>query len=247
MRKNRTVIILDRSGSMSSCHTGTVKGFNEQVQEAKKVKADLDVDIGLVQFNGEVEFTIWGKKPDEISELTNADYRPNGSTALRDAVGFSIDRLVDEAKNYPEDSSYLVIIISDGEENASKHVEAKMLAERIQELQNTKKWTFTYMGANFDLAKIAAEMNIPMGNIMKFTADESHVRASNAVRSRSTEGYYAALGNNMHGGAVSSFYAPSGKMLDLTQPVDAASGLPLLEVTKTDEKSKKSDTPSKKA
>lgn len=252
MLKNRTVIILDRSGSMETCRNGTVKGFNEQVQEAKKVKADLDVDVGLVQFNGQVEFTLWGRKPEQIDELRIEDYRPNGSTALYDAVGFSVDRLLDEAKNYPADTSYLVIIISDGEENSSKTVSKAKLAERIQELQNTKNWTFTYAGANFDLTKIHEDLFIPTANIMKFAADEVGVLVSNKARMRSTEGYYSNAARGMAGAMAMNFYSPTDQITDLTQqapdPVDEKAAKDALDsLTDAAKKGKKSDTGAKKA
>jgi ADP-heptose:LPS heptosyltransferase len=71
-------------------------------------------------------------------------------------------------------NAYLVIVISDGEENASKHWSASRLKERIDELQATNRWTFVYMGCNQDVLVVEKEYNLSPQNVYKgWTGDDT--------------------------------------------------------------------------
>lgn len=160
-------IVLDRSGSMASCRAETINGFNEQVQKITgKTKTDGTADttlITLVLFNHEVEFVHFVSPVDSLREITAEQYVPNGSTAMLDAVGLTLTRFEREVED-DEQTRYLVIIITDGEENDSKEFTYERIAEMIQKRQQTGRWTFSYMGANQDLSDLSKRLNIPKSN-----------------------------------------------------------------------------------
>ena len=160
-------IILDKSGSMGSCREQTISGFNEQIQQIQDTGKDSKVSF--VAFNHEVDTVFWNEDPDRLVPITSSDYQPSGSTAMYDAVGYTINRLKDEVG---KDDTVLLIIMSDGWENASKKFNQSTLAEMIQERQSTDKWTITYMGANQDLSKISEDLKIKKGNMSSYTSTQ---------------------------------------------------------------------------
>ncbi len=187
--KTYIAIVLDASGSMASCLNATISGFNEQVQEIKS-KASLggETFVSLWTFNSSLFEHFVNKDPNFIHEITDKDYCPSGGTALRDAVGSAICRLATEDD---KDSAFLVMIMSDGEENSSKEFSVKALADLITEKKNTGRWTFTYMGSNQDLTKVAKEMNLDYGNMINYTSTKEGT-ARGMIRSRKAIGTYMA-------------------------------------------------------
>lgn len=185
--KTYIAIVLDASGSMASCLESTISGFNEQVQEIKsKASSGGETKVSLWTFNSSIFEHFVNKDPNFIQEITNKDYCPSGGTALRDAVGSAICRL---AVDDDPDSAFLVMILSDGEENSSKEFSSKSLADLITEKKNTGRWTFTYMGSNQDLTKVAKEMNLDYGNVINYTPTKEGTTRGMA-RSKQAVGMY---------------------------------------------------------
>lgn len=167
-KKLRTIValILDQSGSMCTTVAQAVQGYNEQVQQMKINSKDQEILCCLVTFNGQIYEHQWLVNANELSEAAPEDYITNGSTAMRDAIGYTLDKLIKTTDINDENNAYLVFVVSDGDENASQHYSAGALRERIQTLQDTKRWTFSYMGCDEKyLKKVAAETAIPVANM----------------------------------------------------------------------------------
>ena len=69
----------------------------------------------------------------------------------------------------------VVVIVTDGYENASKSYTHSQVASLIQELELTGKWTFSYIGATLDAVEIAQSLNIKKNNSMHFDVSESSI------------------------------------------------------------------------
>ncbi len=173
-KKTYVVMVLDKSGSMCRGLTQTIDGFNEQIQTIRETEtADNITEVSLITFNHEVTQDIVNKPTQSIQELTETTYRPNGMTALYDGVGTAIEMILDQDDIEDENTSVLMVILSDGVENSSKNFSGEDIAEKIQTLKDTERWTFTYMGANVDLSVISKTLNIDAGNIMSFDASKA--------------------------------------------------------------------------
>lgn len=104
---------------------------------------------------------------DLVSKLDTIDsnsYCPNASTPLFDAMGFSLTKLKNELKS-KDNFNVLVTILTDGEENASKEYSGTAIKKLIDELSEGN-WTFTYIGTDHDVEKMAANLSIV--NTMSF-------------------------------------------------------------------------------
>ncbi len=164
--------VLDESGSMSTGQSAVVSGMNEQIQTLKSKFKDsqAEVVVSFVKFADNIISLYEGKGIDELKEFESHAYKPNGSTALYDATGYTLDMMERMDGINEEGNSALLIIVTDGEENASRHFNSKQIAERIQTLNNTKRWTITYLGPNnVDLSKVNQSMKTSMGNM--YSAD----------------------------------------------------------------------------
>lgn len=166
VRRTYIAIILDKSGSMESIRESTIKGYNEQVQQIKMNSKDLETYVSLITFNGNVYEHLWNKPADELTLTDDSGYVTIGSTAMLDAVGYTINKLCETTDVADKFNAYLIIVISDGEENASAHYNVDNLRELIQSRQDAKNWTFTYIGCDKSyLNKLATHMNIGVGNV----------------------------------------------------------------------------------
>ena len=189
------LIILDESGSMDSIKNATISGFNELVQTIKGIEKQFPEQqhfITFVTFNGLGIKTHLDKAAvKSLSPIDVKSYQPNAMTPLYDAIGLSVLKLkVDLAGQ--ENTSVLVTILTDGEENASKEFNGQQIKKIIDE-QKEAGWTFTYIGANQDVERVAATISIT--NTMKFNANDADVQAMFAKEKSSRFSYSQKIRN----------------------------------------------------
>lgn len=160
--KVHNLVILDESGSMESIKPSIINGFNELVQSIKGIQIQFpeqEHDISIISFNG------FGNKVlhfmDDVSKLNTIDssnYKPDSLTPLFDAMGFGFTKLKKELESQT-DYNVLVTILTDGEENASKEYTGTAIKNMIEELSKDN-WTFTYIGTDHDVEKMATNLSI---------------------------------------------------------------------------------------
>lgn len=175
-RKNAYItFVVDESGSMGGVREVTVSGINEQIQQVKrdfggKNSEKVNAIVSLIRFNDKVKPVFMYSGIDTLKEITLDEYKPDGGTAMYDAVGYAINQLKMREDIDDETTSSLIIVVSDGQENSSREITAQSLADMISKLNETKRWTVTYLGANQDLSKVSKATNIYYGNTMSFNA-----------------------------------------------------------------------------
>lgn len=172
-RKAFIAFVVDESGSMGAGREATMRGMNEQIQMVRNKFKDapgVEPIVTVVKFNETVNPLFINRTLNELTEFTNDTYNPNGGTAMFDAVGFVLNQLESAAGIGDEDSSVLVVVVSDGEENSSKEHTSQMIADRIKSFNETKRWTVTYLGANQDLTIVQAKTNVLRGNTKSFSS-----------------------------------------------------------------------------
>ena len=163
--KPYVAVVLDKSGSMASTKEQTIQGYNEQVQQIKKNAKDQEVFVSLVTFSGDVFEHFWNEPADKLQEANAEDYVPDGTTSMRDAIGYTVQKLSKTAEK-DSNNAFLVIVISDGATNDDKHVSREALRELIEGRQKQGNWTFTYMGCGRDVVeRVARETSIPIANM----------------------------------------------------------------------------------
>lgn len=165
-------VVLDRSGSMSAMKGAMEEAFNSFIEEQKKsVTTDQDVKLTFVQFDDKIDVLYENMLLDNIKPLMIA---PRGWTALYDAIGFTVDKLGKQFANLPESErpeKVLIIVITDGEENASKMWTQNKIFEVITEQRDKYKWEFLFLGANIDSVSVASKIGFNATNAYNFSAD----------------------------------------------------------------------------
>ena len=169
------LIILDKSGSMSSIARAAISGFNETVggirTAQEKFKDTQEHFVSLMVFCDCEKRLVYDKVPvDKIPELTSKDYRPCCCTPLYDAMGISLLALRNDIKD-KNDATAVVTIITDGLENASKEYRLKDVKALVEDLTNNEGWTFAYIGTNQDVDKVSEDLSIR--NSMAFADNEA--------------------------------------------------------------------------
>lgn len=174
MNNNLTdiTIVIDRSGSMQTIKNDTIGGFNTFLKDQQETPGQAT--FSLHQFDDLFETVIDARPIAEVKPLDSKTYVPRGSTALLDAVGRSInstgERLAKmEEKDRP--GKVVFVIITDGEENASKEFTLSKVKSMIKLQQETYKWQFVFLGANIDAVSVGAGLGVPISNAMKFAAN----------------------------------------------------------------------------
>jgi hypothetical protein len=157
---------------MNSCIEQTVDGINQQIRRIKEVAekfSEQELITSLTLFNDHIT-PVWDQiRWEGLQELTFSDYRPDGSTALLDAIGLTVNEMqqITEPELLSNEASCVVVIITDGYENSSKKYSHEQISTIIKELELTGKWTFSYIGATLDAIDIAESFNIKNCNAMR--------------------------------------------------------------------------------
>jgi hypothetical protein len=68
--------------------------------------------------------------------------------------------------------SIVLVIITDGHENSSRLYSYHDIANLIKQLDETGKWTFSFLGADFDAIHTSQMLNIRRENVMNFSKSE---------------------------------------------------------------------------
>lgn len=156
--------IVDRSGSMQSLTQSTIDGYNEFVDKLRKEKG---VRLTTVLFDHEQLIPVDDKPIKDVAKLDRETYYPRGSTALIDAVCSTLN---ERKKDVKSTDKALVLIITDGYENASKEYTSDDMRDLIHGLEKKKNWTFTYLGANQDSWDTAKKWGFKAGNVANYNA-----------------------------------------------------------------------------
>ena len=169
------LIILDKSGSMSSIANAAISGFNETVGSIRAAKERFkdtqEHYVSLMIFCNCEKTMLYDMVPvDKVKELTSREYRPCCCTPLYDAMGISINALFNAIKD-KEDATAMVTVITDGLENASKEYSGSAIKALVERMKNEEGWNFAYIGTNQDVAATSASLSID--NHMAFQDDEA--------------------------------------------------------------------------
>lgn len=168
-------VILDRSGSMDNAWDETVKGVENYVEENKKFG---EATFSLYAFDNVVEV------PHNFVNLKDVknpvgNIKPRGYTALWDAVCKFIDETGEKLASMKEadrPDQVIVLILTDGQENASKEYDLAKAQKKIKEQREKYNWDFVFLGADFSVDNYAAQTGTQKSfarNISKHDMDAS--------------------------------------------------------------------------
>lgn len=163
--ESHVVVLLDRSGSMNSCRSSTVTGFNEYINGLKADTANK-FRITLAEFDSigaglsdKLDFHVVREYQDldQVAELTLDEFVPRGGTPLYDAVG----RAVTFAETVEKSGNPTILVIfTDGGENSSRKYSQEEIKTILDAKQDNHGWVVTYMGANQDAWAVGQSIGV---------------------------------------------------------------------------------------
>jgi hypothetical protein len=173
MNENYTHItmILDRTGSMESIRHDTIGGFNAFLQGQKA--APGTATLTLVQFDSQDPYeVVHNFVPIALAaELTPETYVPRASTPLFDALGrgiLDLERNLTRLAPEQRPCRVVFVVITDGEENASREFTCAQVQKMIHEKQAADGWDFVFLSADLSAIAEAVALGVAAGATLAF-------------------------------------------------------------------------------
>ena len=187
---NHILFVVDRSGSMDHLSDSVIKVFDNQVAFLAKRSQETgqETRVTVFLFGSTVECVIYDKDVLRMPSLADL-YRIEGMTALIDATIQSLDDMDMTPQKYG-DHAFLGYVITDGQENESKHTPVK-LKQRLAALANN--WTMAILVPDESGRQSAIKFGFPEGNIDVWDARSAKgVEAMGARLAKLTDHYMTA-------------------------------------------------------
>lgn len=167
-------VVLDKSGSMGSCVTDTIGGFNTYKNELKKDKKSKYL-FSLTLFDTSYENRHVTVSLDAVPDLTLSTYVPGGMTALYDAIGKSVAAVESSGTKYDK---VLTVIMTDGQENSSREYRLQMVKDLITRKEK-EGWTFVFLGADLSAFEVGDRMGVQTSNSVAYNTTNMGATFSN--------------------------------------------------------------------
>lgn len=161
------LFIIDRSGSMQTIKEDMEGGINGVLEEQKKLPGEVTVDVAY--FDNQLDYD------DRFLSLDSAsiEINPRGVTALHDAIVISTKKFGEALSQLPEEDrpgNVVVVIVTDGFENASREYSISDVKDIITLQQDTYSWDFLFLGANQDAIQTGASFGLSKGSSFTYNA-----------------------------------------------------------------------------
>lgn len=220
--KTNIAFILDKSGSMGSVCEAAISGFNEYVNTLRFSKEDYNFSATL--FDTKVQDFCLNQPINAVPALSSLTYRPDGGTALYDAVCSTVKRMQGEPSGLAEkilsffrpmkpteasEGMNIVVILTDGQENASTMYNGNDFKKLVESLQATGKWKFVFLGANQDAWANAKQWGFTQDAVSNFNSTVRGTANAFHVSAQSTVNYTSAVAR---GDVNAIFYSPESKL-----------------------------------
>lgn len=153
-------------------------GLDSFIADQKNVEGECT--LTLVEFDDKIDTVYRG----DLKNFNGYQIRPRGSTALMDAIGRSINTTGDFLRDMLETERpeiVLLVIITDGGENASREFSRTKIKEMIEHQEKKYSWVVTFIGSGLDVARQALNIGI----------SHDHVIATRGSGVAMTQAYHA--------------------------------------------------------
>ena len=166
--------IIDESGSMQDSVKDIKEGLAAQLNEIAKLSQEnpeMDIRVGYTTFNDTYKHHLMNASQKNTALISDIKYQPNGTTALLDAMGFTMEKLelIQQDEEHIMPTTVVCIIMTDGHENASRVYTHLHIKEKIAKLRATDKWTILFVGADIDTTSMKMDMGIYESEAMQIS------------------------------------------------------------------------------
>ncbi len=191
MSKTDITLVLDASGSMRLLREEVIESINEFIKKQQEVKGKCRITFHT--FNSGYTTVFLDEKIKSAPKLTKESYRPNGLTALYDAVGKAVSTTQRRVKD-SKAKKVIFVIVSDGMENASQEYNQQMVKKLIASHEN---WEFIYLASNLNAKEVAEDLSIPRANSMSIDPGKEGTKMSYAGLGETVSAYRSGASDNV--------------------------------------------------
>lgn len=165
---NHIAFVIDKSGSMDRLTDKVVAVFDKQIARLARRSQELDQEtrVSVYLFDNTTQCVVYDKDVLRLPSLKDV-YHASGGTALLDATGKAIEDLGKTPELYGE-HSFLVYVLTDGEENSSRAYSPSKLSKTIANLPD--HWTFAAFVPDQNGVHEAKGFGFPKDNISVWSA-----------------------------------------------------------------------------
>lgn len=173
---NHVALVTDHSDSMNGCRESAKNARNHVLQQTKtESKAQKQkTTVTAVEFpaatwtgDGRRSRVVLSSAPVEnVQEITS--YPVHGITPLFDGIGHAIEILDNIVVNPKENTSFLVVTITDGQNNDSERYTESSIRALIQERMARGNWTFVFQVPPGHRNAFHARYGVPLDNIIEW-------------------------------------------------------------------------------
>lgn len=200
----------DHSGSMRPLADGAMRDYNAQISAIKESVTsegqESSVTVALCGVHGPggaYEVAVHNAPIEMIQPITS--YPTNGtSTPLFDSVGALIESMQKAPGSGERDASFLVMAITDGEDNNSPRWPAHILKDTIVRLQATDKWTFVFRVPKGYGSSLERRLGVPGGNILEWEQTDKGFAAAETTNRAAIKRFFTGRASGRTG--TRSFY-----------------------------------------
>lgn len=163
--------IIDRSGSMSSMNPTEICGsLNNVIKD--QVGTGKEIMVWFSTFDDNYKMVYRNINATNIT-ITPEQIEPRGLTALYDAMNNTIVIVgADLTAMTDRPGKVIMVILTDGEENASKNTSRSKVMKMVKEQQEKYSWEFMFLGANQDAIGNGASLGIGQNASCNFDYSE---------------------------------------------------------------------------
>jgi von Willebrand factor type A domain-containing protein len=212
-------IVVDSSGSMQHLRRNVVDSLNQQLDTLKQKSAEFNQDtrVSLYTFSyqSDIKRHRFEDDPRSIREWTEQEYNPRGNTALVSAVRRAIGDLSKLPDAEDKNSAFLVITITDGQENDSYYDDKLFVPREMKRLNGTDRWTFVFAGPHGSRRELETFFGAFAGNVTEWETTTKGLSAYTGQTIGALSGYMATRSQGIT--MTKSFFQPDLSTVDSKQ------------------------------
>ena len=178
--KQETIIILDRSGSMTSIKDD-MEGQLKVLLKAQREESPNST-VSVYTFDDKFDILFENK---DIKSVDTVTIQPRNMTALYDAIGKAM-----ALSSNRKAKRKLVIIVTDGQENASTEYKSTDIQKIISDCKE-KNYEFIFLGANQDVWKTSKTLGIDYDKSIRFNPNSKSLLSMNSTLDAKLRSYYS--------------------------------------------------------
>lgn len=144
----------------------SVVGYNNFIDSQRKLEGSARVTLAV--FDDRFDYVLKAEPLNTTKNITKAQVKPRGMTALRDSLGKLIVTESQRISTEEWADKVIVVVLTDGGDNSSKEYDQISIKALVQSY-TTRGWDFIFLGANIDAYSQGRAFGITKN--IQYTAD----------------------------------------------------------------------------